>query len=67
VGSKPDLDPHDPYQTVDRTETFYAASKKKTKKQKAVPARLRPYAEFMRTFKRPGKKAEVLRWWSGRK
>jgi hypothetical protein len=35
--------------------------------KKAMPAALKKYQAFMIAFKRPGKKAEVLRWWASRR
>jgi hypothetical protein len=36
------------------------------RKQQRLPAALKKYQAFMIAFKRPGKKAEVLRWWASR-
>jgi hypothetical protein len=38
--------------------------KKKKVARRALPVALVPYRAFMVHFKRPGKKAEVLRWWA---
>jgi hypothetical protein len=40
--------------------------KSSLKKKRAVPAALRKYQLFMVKYKRPGKKAEVERWWASR-
>ena len=46
-------------------EAFFRAHRKRKAggKRKLHPA-MRPHTEFMRAFKRPGKKEEVRRWWT---
>lgn len=44
---------------------------KKEKKHKRVassktPAHLAPYVAYMRAFRKPGKKAAVMKWWNAR-
>jgi hypothetical protein len=48
---------------------WYAHTKlrhRRIRKQQRLPAALKKYQAFMIAFKRPGKKAEVLRWWASR-